>query len=178
MVFIRYRIPTFDIKGSWQRYWINNTISGTISGIINSFEIWCLWQDQFLSRALLPAKTQIMIWMMNSQGWGWTPWLCWSRAFTIPYINWRAGTNCSILVGNAWLYGRNQRKFAEGPWFTSCSCTKPTTRWHKYLWGNSGEQSKQDLPTQIIPAIVYDILSDMFQDRVQYRVQCIWYCTL
>ncbi len=126
---------------------------GTLSCTINSFDIWCLQQDRFLSQLSCPDNDlddERPRMRMNTL-------ISSSRAFAIPYFNWRAGTNGSIVVGNAWLYGRNQRKFAEGPWFTSCSYTKPTTRWHKHPWGNSGEQSqqcKQYFPTQIIPDII------------------------
>ncbi len=127
-----------------------------------------------------------MIWMMNAQGWGWTPWLCWSRAFTIPYFkfNWRAGTNSSILVGNAWVYGRNRSMFAEGPWFTSCSYTKPPADCISIHAAIQVSSVNSTSPLKSYPIsypisynIVYYIVSDMFQYLVRYRVQCILYST-
>ncbi len=127
-----------------------------------------------LSRTLLPAKTPIMIWRMNAQGWGWPPWLCWSRAFTIPYFNWRAGTNGSILVENAWLYGRNQRVLDSLPVPTPSPPPDGISITETIQVSSVNSTSPLKLYPILYPIsyyIVYNIVSDMFL----YRVQCIRY---
>ena len=90
----------------------------------------------------------------SPNGLGWASWSCGSGAVTVPYCNCSAGTTGAVLVEYAWLYGSDRRKFAEGPWFSSCSYTRPITRWHQHPRSNSGEQCKQYIPTLIISDIV------------------------
>ncbi len=138
---------------------ISGTISGMMLGTMCSFkfDFWCLWQDR--SNRILsctspqPRPRQWFGWWTPYR-WGWMLWYCWSRAFTIPYSDWGAGTNRTVLVGYVWLYGRCQRKSAEGPsiWCTCCFYTRPTTTWHQHPWSNL--VSSANILYYIIPNIL------------------------
>ncbi len=68
------------------------TILGTILCMISCFDFWCLQQDWILS-----CFRQCLGWWLRN-GWGWTPGLRISTAFTIPHSDRSAGTNGAVLI--------------------------------------------------------------------------------
>ncbi len=124
-------------RNGWCRVYVNHlieesAISNVFSSISHCFNI----EDSSISA----FKIYNYIGWWEPNGWGWTPWFCWSRAFTIPYTLIVPDIVYDIILRHyAWALSipactraavvtflrptRRQNWSGRGAWTTSCNST-------------------------------------------------------